>query len=111
MDVDTAAAMRFWRLVRRFCVQAKPWTSGALFIDTVPAERLDITKISERVYGNRNETLAIQAAAGLDQITQPLEQTTIVVPTPAKLLQLKREAGFESIDALRLNGEPTWKGY
>lgn len=111
MDVDTAAAMRFWRLVRRFCVQAKAWTPGAMLIHTTPAERLDITKISLRVYGNRHETLAVQAAAGLDQVTMPLEQTTIYVPTPAKLMQLKREAGFESIPAMRRDGAPTWKAY
>lgn len=111
MDVDTAAAMRFWRLVRRFCAQAKPWTQGIVFIDTTPAERLDITKISQRVYGTRHEALAVQAAAGLDQVNTPLEQTTLAIPTPAKLMQLKREAGFESIAAMRRDGEPTWKGY
>lgn len=111
MDVDTAAAMRFWRLVRRFCLQAKPWTRGALFIDTAPAERFDLTKISQRVYGTRHEALTIQAAAGLDHITDPLEQTTLVVPSPEKLRQLKREAGFETIPEMRRNGEPTWKAY
>jgi len=111
MDQDTAAAARFWRLVRRFCVTAKANTQGVLFIETTPAERLDVTKISQRVYGTRHESLAVQAAAGLDQINQPLEQTLLAIPTPAKLLQLKREAGFESVPNLRRDGEPVWKAY
>ncbi len=111
MDVDTAAAMRYWRVVRRFCLHAKSFTRGALFIETAPAERLDLTKISQRVYGTRHEALTIQAAAGLDHITDPLEQTMLVVPSPEKLLQLKREAGFETIPELRRGGEPIWKAY
>lgn len=111
MDIDTGAARRYFGLVRRFCAQAKAWTPGVVFIDTTPHDRLDLSKISERIYGSRHEVLTVQAAAGLDQVCQPLAQQRIALPTKEKMLQLKREAGFESIPAFRRDGAPTWKEY
>lgn len=109
MDQDTAASLRFVRLVQQFCAQAKPHTVGALFVETTPAERWDVSKLSYRVYGTRDEVLAVMAACGMDQLTQPLEQQRVVLPNAAKLLQLKREAGFESVHELRHNGKPIWR--
>lgn len=111
MDVDTAAALRYYRAVRRFCLQAKPMTVGIVFVDVNPGDMRDITKVSQRVYGSRYEAFTVQAAAGLDQITQPLKSTRLALPTAAKVMQLKRECGFETIPAMRRDGEPVWKEY
>lgn len=111
MDTDNAAAHRFYTAVRRFCQQAKGSTAGALFVDTTLAEQLDVTKLSQRVYGNRDEVLAVMAAAGMDQLTQPMRQQRLVLPTAAKLSQIKRDCGFEARDSLRQDGAPVWKGY
>lgn len=109
MDADNAAALRFVRMVRKFCASAKPHTQGIVYVDTTPSERWDVSKLSQRIYGTRHEVLAVMAACGMDQLTQPLEQQTVALPTAAKLLQLKREAGFESVPTLRSDGKPTWK--
>lgn len=109
MDKDNAAALRFVRMVRQFCARAKVNTAGVLFLETTPSERWDVSKLSQRVYGNRHETLAIMAACGMDQLTQPLEQKLVALPTPAKLLEIKRECGFESVHELRSNGQPIWR--
>lgn len=109
LDTDNAAAHRFYSLVRQFCLRARGWTEGAVRVETTPAERMDITKLSQRVYGTRDEVLVVLAAAGMDMLTEPMPQQQIMLPTPGKLLQLKREAGFESAHAQRRDGKPIWK--
>lgn len=111
LDTDNAACKRFYAAVRKFCRTAKNYTPGSIRVDTTPHERLDITKLSQRMYGTRDEVLAVMAACGLDTAYQPLEQQTVVLPTPAMLLQLKRAAGFESTTDLRLDGSPLWSRY
>jgi hypothetical protein len=69
----------------------------------------DLTLVSQRVYGRRDEFLAVMAAAGLDTVDQPLPQKRIVLPNEGRLIAIKRRAGFESIDDLREAGAPTWK--
>lgn len=111
MDNNTTAAKAFYREVRRLCANARPWTSGIVFIDTTPSDRMDISKISERIYGTRHEVLAVMAAAGMNTMNQPLEQQRIAVPTKERLMMLKRQTGFESVPELRRDGEPIWVGY
>lgn len=107
IDVNSQAARVFWRKVRAFAQSVKPWRT-AVYYDTLPDERWDITLVSRRVYGRRDEYLAIMAAAGMDTIDQPLEQQRLVLPTDSQLRLMKRESGFESRADFRENGAPTW---
>lgn len=107
IDANSQAARVFWRKVRDFSQSAKPWQT-AIYYDTKPDERWDITLVSRRVYGRGDEFLAVMAAAGMDVIDQPLEQRRLILPTEEQLRQLKREAGFESRADFRENGRPTW---
>lgn len=85
---------RLYRLVRQFAVSVPTWSGDAIRYQTLPDEEYDLTLVSQRVYGNRGEYLAVMAAAGLDSFNQRLEQQTIILPSSAKLEQLKRDAGF-----------------
>lgn len=111
MDNDTAAAKSFYRAVRTLCANAKPATQGVVFVETTPSERLDITKLSQRLYGTRHEVLTVMAAAGMDSMTDPLEQQRIAIPTKEMLMVLKRRVGFESVAELRRDGAPIWADY
>lgn len=106
-DVSTTAAKTFFRMVRDFSLKTKAWEQ-AIFYETKPDEEWDLTLVSRRVYGRRDEFLAVMAAAGLDAPDRKLEQQRIVLPTEAQLYSLKRRAGFETIADYRENGRPTW---
>lgn len=108
LDQDTRAAKAFYREVRKFAESAKPWDATAIFYETKPDEALDLTLVSVRVYGRRDEFLAVMAAAGLDTIDQPMPQKRIVLPNDGQLFAIKRRTGFESIAGYRENGAPTW---
>lgn len=108
-DQDNAAARRFYGAVRRFSAGAKINTPGVVFMHVTPSECWDITKLSLRIYGNRHEGLACMAALGIDQSTMLTTQKTGAFPTKEKLMMLKRECGFESDPALRLDRKPLWK--
>lgn len=108
LDQDTRAAKAFYREVRKFAESVKPWDATAIFYETKPDEALDLTLVSVRVYGRRDEFLAVMAAAGLDTIDQPLPQKRIVLPNEGQLFSIKRRTGFESIAGYRENGAPTW---
>lgn len=110
LDKDTRAAKSFYREVRKFAESAKPWDTAAIFYETKPDESLDLTLVSQRVYGRRDEFLVVMASAGLDTIDQPLPQKRIVLPNEGQLLAIKRRTGFESIADYRENGAPTWVG-
>ncbi len=101
LDIDTRAAKDFYRDVRRFAERAQPWHTGVVWYHTKPDERLDPTLVSARVYGRRDEFLAVMAAAGLDTFDQPLTERMVALPSEARLTQIKRATGFESIPALR----------
>lgn len=107
IDANSQAARTFYRLVRDFAQGVKPWDE-AIYHDVAPDERWDVTLVSRRAYGRRDEYLAVMAAAGLDTIDQPLEQRRLVMPTEARLRQLKIAAGFESRARYREDGRPTW---
>lgn len=108
IDKDTRAAAAFYRAVRKFSERAKEWDSNAVFYEIKPDERFDLSLVSRRVYGRRDEFLAVMAAAGIDSFDQPLEQKTIALPSDGELLRIKRETGFESIAELREDYAPMW---
>lgn len=108
-DQDTRAAKSFYREVRTFAEQAKAWDSNVIFYETLPDEALDLSLVSSRVYGRRDEYLAVMAAAGLDTFDQPLPQRRICLPNEGALIAIKRRTGFESVDEYRQNGAPTWQ--
>lgn len=86
-------ASRFYRAVRQFAATRQPWQDAVRY-DSLPDEEWDLTLVSQRIYGNRNEALAVMAAAGLDRMDQQLTQRAIVLPTPIQLEALKRQTGY-----------------
>ena len=110
LDQDTRAAKSFYREVRKFSESVKPWDTTAIYYETKPDEAFDLTLVSQRVYGRRDEYLTVMAAAGLDSIDQPLSQKRIVLPNEGQLIAIKRRVGFESIADLREAGAPIWAG-
>jgi hypothetical protein len=107
IDFDTQAARRFYGEVRKFAERTKPW-KPAIFYETHPDEIWDLTLVSQRVYGRRDEYLAVMAAAGIDSVDQPLKQKRLVLPTEQQLNLIKRRTGFESIADLREDRKPVW---
>ena len=108
IDADTRAAAAFYREVRRFAERAKPWDTNVIFYVTKPDEAYDLSLVSRRVYGRRDEYLAVQAAAGLDSFDQPLPQKRLSLPNEHELTNIKRKTNFESRSALRQNFAPVW---
>ena len=108
IEKDTRAAKSFYREVRKFAESTKPWDATAIFYETKPDEAFDLTLVSQRVYGRRDEFLAVMAAAGLDTVDQPLPQKRIVLPNEGQLYAIKRRTGFESIAGYREDYAPTW---
>lgn len=93
--VRMISASRFYRAVRQFSVTAPPWAEAIRYF-TLPDERWDLTLVSQRVYGTRDEYLAVMAAAGLDRFDQELTERQLVLPTPQRLEAIKRMTGFVS---------------
>ncbi|WP_313416872.1 hypothetical protein [Pseudomonas oryzihabitans] len=89
---------QFYRKVREFAATRKDWQE-AIRYDTQPDERWDATLVSQRVYGTRDEYLAVIAAAGIDHPFQELTQRRLVLPTPAQLLAFKQMTSFASTSA------------
>lgn len=108
IDTDTRAAKDFYREVRTFAERSTNWNTNAVYYETLPDETYDLTLVSQRVYGRRDEYLTIMAAAGLDTVDQPLTQRRLILPSPAYLHYLKRRCNFESMDAFREDYRPTW---
>jgi hypothetical protein len=106
-DVRSTAAKDFFKEVRLFAERTKPWQT-AIFYFTKPDENWDLTLVSERVYGRRDEYMTIMAAAGLDMVDQELTQRQLVLPTDEQLYAIKRRCGFESIAAYREDFKPVW---
>jgi hypothetical protein len=107
IDSNTQAAKDFYREVRKFSERTKSWQT-AIFYWTKPDEIWDITLVSQRVYGNRNEFLTVMAAAGIDSSDQPLTQRQLILPTSQQLYAIKRDTGFESNPDYREDFKPTW---
>lgn len=107
IDKDPRAAKSFYREIRKFAERTNPWQQ-AVFYETKPDEIFDLSLVSMRVYGRRDEFLAVMAAAGIDTFDQPLTQRRITLPTEGQLSAIKRRAGFESIAGYREKFAPTW---
>lgn len=88
-------ASRFYRAVRQFSLTAPVWEDVIRYF-TKPDERWDLTLVSQRVYGNRDEYLAVMAAAGLDRLNQELTERELVLPSLERLELIKQETGFTS---------------
>ena len=84
---------RFYQAIRKFAAQTKPYETAVRYW-TVPDEAYDLTLVSQRVYGNRHEYLAVMAAAGLDRMDQELTPRTLVLPTASKLKEIKKVCGY-----------------
>lgn len=108
LDRDTRAAKSFYRQVRKFAESVKSWDATAVWYETKPDEAHDLTLVSQRVYGRRDEVLAVMAAAGLDTPYQPLPQKRIALPSDGLLMSIKRRTGFESVAQYRRDFAPTW---
>lgn len=108
IDQDTRAAAAFWREVRKFAERAQPWTTSAFFYEIKPDEIYDPSLVSRRVYGRRDEYLAVMAACGIDSVDQALPQKRIALPDEGELNRIKRKVGFESRSDYRENFAPTW---
>ena len=91
------AHMRLFQAVRRFSQATRDWERALRYM-TLPDERFDLTKVSARVYGTRDEALVIQAAAGLDSPELELTERRLVLPTAEQLAAMKRDAGYELVD-------------
>ncbi len=108
MDKNSQAAAAFYRAVRDFAQKAKTWDTNVIFYETKPDEQYDLSLVSRRVYGTREEFLAVMAAAGLDSFDEPLPQTKLRLPNALALMQIKRNTGFESRGEYRDEGSPVW---
>lgn len=87
------ARNRLYQLVRDFAVQTPAWGNAIRYF-TTPDERFDLTLVSQRAYGSRDEALVIQAAAGLDSPELELSERALVLPTRAQLADMKVRAGY-----------------
>lgn len=93
MTTTYTAAAELVRLVLDFAQRQPDW-GACIVYETLPDERWDLTLVSQRVYGNRDEFLTIMAAAGLDGVEQQLTERRLVLPTASQLVDLKARAGF-----------------
>lgn len=107
IDKNSTAAKSFYKDVRKFAERTKSWQPHVSY-ETTPDEEFDLSLVSLRVYGRRDEFLAIMAAAGLDMVDQPLTPRRLTLPNEGQLYEMKRRAGFESIADYRFNQAPTW---
>ena len=94
MSSYTAAAT-LMRLVGDFA-QRQPRWGECIVYQTKPDERWDVTLAARRVYGSREDFLAILAAAGLDSVEQVMTERELVLPSARQLLLMKQRAGFST---------------
>jgi hypothetical protein len=85
----------FYKAVRQFALTAPTWEPAIRYF-TKPDERWDLTLVAERVYGDREEYLAVMAAAGLDRLDQELIERELVLPLPDRLALIKSRTGFKT---------------
>lgn len=87
---------RFYRAVRQYVLTAPVWATDLVQYQTLPDETWDLTLVSQRVYGTRDEFLAIMACAGLDRVNQPLTERLLRLPNRQRLEMLKSSCGYSS---------------
>jgi hypothetical protein len=97
MTIADQASNRFYALVRDFALTTPEWAPAVRYF-TQPDERLDLTLVSARVYGTRDEFLTIQAAAGLDSPESELVEQLLVLPGMDQLRAMRREAGYDGYE-------------
>ena len=85
----------FYRTVRQYVVTAPTWATDLIRYETLPDERHDLTLISQRIYGNRYDFLAVQAAAGLDRVDDELTERVIYLPSAERLNAIKQATGYD----------------
>lgn len=107
IDADPRAAKSFFREVRNFAIRTKPWETHISY-ETKPDEAHDFSLVSQRVYGRRDEFLAVMAAAGLNHFDDAMPQMRLTLPNEGQLLAIKRRTGFESRSDYRDGFAPTW---
>ena len=95
------AVMKFYLLIRQFVLDAKPWTQVFRY-QTKVDERYDMTLVSQRVYGCREEFIAVQASANLDSTEQFLEEQLLILPSPEDLQEIKVRSGYINVDLRRV---------
>lgn len=93
IEKNSASVAAFARDVRNFALRTKPWQT-AIRYQTKPDERRDLTLVSMRCYGRRDEFMAVRAAAGLESIEDELTEQLLVLPTEAQLTEIKARSGF-----------------
>jgi len=95
IEKQSMACNRLMQLVRDFALRTKGWEI-AIRYESKLDERHDLTLVSQRVYGRREEFLVIMAAAGLGSFDEALEEQILTLPTEAQLQALKERAGYEN---------------
>lgn len=109
IDKDPRAAKDFYREVRNFARRATGWQTNCIYYTTKPDEAYDPTLVSKRVYGRRDEYLAVMAVAGIDSVDCTLEAgRTLAFPNETELSRLKTLTGFESRADQREDYAPVW---
>lgn len=88
------AQSRFYKAVRQFALTAQVWSTEAVREQTTPADRWDVTKVSQRVYGNPDEFVAVMAAAGLNRFDDELTEQVLVLPNVTALERIKAATGY-----------------
>ena len=89
------APNRLFVKVREFALQTPDWAEATRYF-TLPDERFDLTLVSARVYGTRDLSLVIQAAAGLDSPEYELTERMLVLPTREQLRAMRIDAGYDA---------------
>lgn len=97
IEAQTTACASFYRLVRDFSQRTRPWDVAVRY-QTKPDERSNLPLVSHRVYGRRDEYLAVMAAAGLDSVEQVMDERVLTLPTDDQLRAFKESAGFVNLD-------------
>lgn len=92
------------RAVSTFAQRQPSWAECIVY-RTKPDERWDMSLVSQRVYGRRDEFLVIMAAAGMDSVEHELTERTLVLPTPRQLQAIKDRVGFVSDPTARTRAQ------
>lgn len=95
IEKNSLSCARLVQLVGDFSATIQDWET-AIRYQTKPDEIRDITLVSQRVYGSRNEYLVIMGAAGLSTLDEPLLEQLLILPTMDQLRKLKKQAGYEN---------------
>lgn len=100
IERQSTSPAKLYRLVRDFVAKTPVWGTATRY-QTKPDERSDLTLVSERVYGRRDEYLVVAAAAGLESVEELLPEQLLTLPTEEQLRAIKARAGFVNLDRQR----------